>query len=593
MSIRTNPARLAATLACLLFVAACGDDDDAPPPPAPDAGSDAGLDGGVRITPLPPAQRCPGEPGCTGVGDDVLYVGTAREAITPTIDDTTEILTDDRNGNGGYNVGDGFRDTNGNGRFDGVWMAGFGNGRGATGVHDPQYTSAIVLRQNDTTLALVSIDCIGYFKGEMDLTRALVADTDVDYVVISATHSHESRDTAGLWGIETGETGLDPEFMRFLRERSAAAIRAAVAAVAPANVQYASFRTRDLEGGMRAYQGDIRDPIIIDDEVRILRFLRAGSTTDTIATLVNWASHPEYSGDSNTLLSSDFAHALREGVSNGVDFADDSRDLPGLGGLTTFFQGPLGSQIGPNGLDSRRWGTPADPDAGVPADPAARPTIDDETIEIAQTVGAQIAWGVLDALAPGGASVIDETADIAFQNRYFYLTVENSAFVIAFNQGIFDRELFNWNPDRVVSRSNRPQVLTEVAVLDIGRARLLTFPGELDPCLFVGGYDGAFTPPGVDIIDPTNSNPPDLTAAPEAPYLRDIARASRPGVEYVFALGLTNDFLGYLIPAFDYKLDPDSPYFAEAEGDHYEETNSIGPSGWPAIEENIKSLLAP
>jgi len=593
MSIRMNPARLAASLACLLFVAACGDDDDTPPPPAPDAGSDAGFDGGVRITPLPPALRCPGDPGCTGVGDDVLYVGTAREDITPTIDDTTEVLTNDRNGNGEYNVGDEFRDTNGNGRFDGVWMAGFGNGRGATAVHDPQYTSAIVLRQNDTTMALVSIDCIGYFKGEMDLTRALVADTDIDYVVLSATHSHESRDTAGLWGIETGETGLDPHYMRFLRERSAAAIRAALAAVAPANVQYASFRTRDLEGGMRAYQGDIRDPIIIDDEVRILRFLRAGSTTETIATLVNWASHPEYSGNENTLLSSDFAHALRESVSNGVDFADDSRDLPGVGGLTTFFQGPLGSQIGPNGLDSRRWGTPADADAGVPADPAARTPIDDETIEIAQTVGSQIAWGVLDALAPGGESVIDETADLAFANRYFYLTVENSAFVIAFNQGIFDRELFNWNPDRVVSRSNRPQVLTEVAVLDIGRARFLTFPGELDPCLFVGGYDGAFTPDGVDIIDPSNSNPPDLAAAPEGPYLRDIARASRPGVEYVFALGLTNDFLGYLIPAFDYVLDPDSPYFAEAEGDHYEETNSIGPSGWPTIEENINSLLAP
>ena len=589
---RTMSARLVAALACLLVVPACGD-DDAPPPPVPDAGADAGADGGVTITPLPPAQRCPGDPGCTGVGDDVLYVGTAREDITPTIDATTEILTNDRNGNGEYNVGDEFRDTNGNGRFDGVWMAGFGNGRGATGVHDPQYTSAIVLRQNDTTLALVSIDCIGYFKGEMDLTRALVADAGVDYVVFSATHSHESRDTAGLWGIETGTTGLDPAFMATLRERSAAAIRAAVAALAPANVQYANFRTRDLEGGMRAYHGDLRDPIIIDDEVRVLRFLRAGSTTDTIATLVNWASHPEYAGDANTLLSSDFAHALREGVSNGVDFADDSRDLPGVGGITTFFQGPLGSQIGPNGLDARRWGTPADADAGVPADPTARTPIDDETIEIGQTVGAQIAWGVLDALAPGGASVIDETADIAFANRYFYLTVENAAFVIAFNQGIFDRQLFNWNPDRVVSRSNRPQVLTEVAVLDIGRARLLTFPGELDPCLFVGGYDGAFTPDGVDIIDPTNSNPPELTAAPEAPYLRELARGSRPGVEYVFALGLANDFLGYLIPAFDYKLDPASPYFAEAEGDHYEETNSIGPSGWPAIEENTQSLLAP
>jgi len=442
-------------------------------------------------------------------------------------------------------------------------------------------------------MALVSIDCVGYFKGEMDLIRALVADADVDYVVISATHSHESRDTAGLWGIETGETGLNPLFMQRVREQAAAAIRAAVADLEPANVQYANFRTRDMEGGVPRYQGDIRDPIVVDDEVRIMRFLRAGSTTETIATLVNWASHPEYSGDSNTLLSSDFVHALREGVSNGVDFADDTRDLSGIGGLTTFFQGPLGSQIGPNQLDSRRWGQAADPDAGVAADPTARPVLDEETIEIAQTVGAQIAWGVLDALQPGGRSVTDETADLAFANRYFYVSVENDAFVVAFNQGIFDRELFNWDPERVVTNRNRPQVLSEVAVLDIGRSRLLTFPGELDPCLFIGGYDGSFTPTGIDIIDPSNSNPPDLMAAPGAPYLREIAIGSRPGVEYVYALGLTNDFLGYLIPDFDYKLSESSPYFDEAEGDHYEETNSVGVNGWGTIEDNVRALLAP
>lgn len=599
MSIRPihrSALSIVVSLAGLLVVSACGDDDVVPPPV--DAGTDTGIDANVPITPLPDPQHCPGDPACTGVGDDVLYVGAAREEITPVIDDSTEILTGDLNGNGEYDVGETFRDTNGNGRFDGVWMAGFGNGRGATGVHDPQYTSVIALRQNDLTMALVSIDCVGYFKGEMDLVRDLVADADIDYVVIGATHSHEARDTAGLWGVETGTTGLDPAFMLRVRERTEAAIRAAVAALEPANVQYTTFRTRDLEGGTLRYEGDNRDPNIIDDEVRVMRFLRAGSSTDTIATLVNWAAHPEYSGSRNTLLSSDFAHSLREGVSNGVTFDDPSRDLVGVGGLTVYFQGPQGSQIGPNHISPVRWGSAADPDAGVLADAAARPPVADDTIEQAQTVGSQIAWGVLHALGPAGGSVTDATAALAFANRYFYLDVENDAFVVAFNQGIFDRQLFNWDPEHVVSRHNRPQVLSEVAVLDIGRSRLLTFPGELDPCLFVGGYfpDAGgvypFTPEGVAINDADNPNPPNLTAAPPPPYLREIAAASRPDVDYVYALGLTDDFLGYLIPPFDYELDPASPYFAEAPGDHYEETNSIGPSGWPVIEENIKALLA-
>ena len=91
----------------------------------------------------------------------------------------------------------------------------------------------------------------------------------------------------------------------------------------------------------------------------------------------------------------------------------------------------------------------------------------------------------------------------------------------------------------------------------------------------------------------TLTRAPDLASAPAAPYLREIAAGSRTVVEYVYALGLTNDFLGYLIPPYDYELHPTSPYFEEADGDHYEETNSIGPSGWPVIEENVKALLAP
>jgi hypothetical protein len=38
-------------------------------------------------------------------------------------------------------------------------------------------------------------------------------------------------------------------------------------------------------------------------------------------------------------------------------------------------------------------------------------------------------------------------------------------------------------------------------------------------------------------------------------------------------------------------LHPTNPYFDEAEGDHYEETNSIGPNGWPRVKSELTKLL--
>ena len=76
--------------------------------------------------------------------------------------------------------------------------------------------------------------------------------------------------------------------------------------------------------------------------------------------------------------------------------------------------------------------------------------------------------------------------------------------------------------------------------------------------------------------------------APGAPYLRDLARED---AKHVYLFGLTNDMLGYFVPEFDYLLHPYNPYFDEAEGDHYEETNSVGIDGWPLVKTNLQSLL--
>ena len=40
---------------------------------------------------------------------------------------------------------------------------------------------------------------------------------------------------------------------------------------------------------------------------------------------------------------------------------------------------------------------------------------------------------------------------------------------------------------------------------------------------------------------------------------------------------LAEDYIGYIVPAYNYVLSPTNPYLSEADGDHYEETYSLGP----------------
>lgn len=586
---------LGLALALAVVLAACGDDDgpsappdggaadtggqDAGPPPEDgspsDAAPDAQPDTGPPERPLgEPDSYCPGGPDCPDEGDGVLQVGVARAVITPTLTDTTDVQTVDTNGDGEFDPADGdeFDDRNGNGIYDGIWIAGFGNGRGARSVHDDQWVRAVALRRDATTVVLVTIDCVGYFKDEMDQIREMVAGEDVDYVAFGASHVHEARDTLGIWGVTTDSTGIDDGYMATIRAQAARAIREAVADLRPANVQYARYRLNDMPGGMLRYVSDGRDPYIIDDEVRLLRFTEAGTDT-TIATLLNWGSHPEYWGSRNTALSSDYVHWLREALENGVVGPDGALE-PGLGGTAVFFQGALGSQIGPGEVEQQAWdGTP----------------IERRTMASPQTAGEQVAYFALRALR-GGDVVTDETARLGFRNRSFFVDVQNRGYHIALLNSLFQRQTYNWDPEgALVPGVNEPDVLSEVAVIDIGRAQIITAPGELDPALFLGGYDGSRTPDGREVVDTSRENPPDLSRAPAGPYLRDLARED---AEYVFLFGLTNDMLGYFVLEFDYQLHPTNPYLDEAPGEHYEETNSAGIDAWPKIRRELEALLA-
>jgi hypothetical protein len=247
--------------------------------------------------------------------------------------------------------------------------------------------------------------------------------------------------------------------------------------------------------------------------------------------------------------------------------------------MAMYLNGTMGGQIGPNYVDIVWWdGTE------VPA----KEGLDDGDMSAPGVVGRQLAYYVLDSLGEGGGSVTEETAELAFKNTRFFLPLQNTAFQMLFGFDIFDRELHNYDPDLAFSADNMPELLTEVVVVDVGHVTMMTSPGELYSEAFIGGYGGEHTPEGQPLVRREDLPPPDLANAPAGPYLRDLARDD---ATHVWLVGLGNDFIGYLIPSYDYILHEANPYVFEAPG-HYEEVVSIGPDGWPMLQERTELLLA-
>src|SRR5688500_10228042 len=70
-----------------------------------------------------------------------------------------------------------------------IWIAGYGHGRRATGVHDPLMSRAVVLEHGGQRVALVAVDLVGLQYPEVKRIRAKLK--DFHYVLVASTHNHE------------------------------------------------------------------------------------------------------------------------------------------------------------------------------------------------------------------------------------------------------------------------------------------------------------------------------------------------------------------------------------------------------------------
>jgi hypothetical protein len=554
-------------------------------------GADGGAEGadGGGDTAAPngdPEFYCPGDP--TGVcdnADGTFKVGAGKVEITPTcfeswVDLDADAELDDEEsfldcgcdrlceGDEGWPGAD---EGEADGEFQAVWLAGFQNNRPAVGVRDPLWARAIVFDKGETRVALVELDVVGWFYEQVLETR-LMAEAEglgIDHVVVASTHNHEGPDTMGIWGQRETVTGFDPEYAAHVRQQSVEALRLAVADLR----EVGTFKVGSVDvssyhdvGVLNLLQ-DARDPFIVDEQMGGAIFLDTAG--ETIATLAHFGNHPEATADENAWITSDFSHALREGLESGVTWGDGST-RPGYGGTAIFINGTVGGMMTPLGI------TIYTPDGGAYRDYSF------ERTDALGKVKAEMAMDAID----GGEEVVDPELKVA--RRTFFLPVENWGFQAMFLTAILDRPVYNYDTTQPIQEGNIPDIQTEINVLRVGPIELLTVPGELLPEVAIGGYDGSRIGTTYDpLISEDNPNPPDVSAAPGPPYLHD-----RMGGSYKWVVGMGNDELGYFVPPYDFKLDEEQPWFEEPEGDHYEETNSLGPNTVPLLEAEIDGVYA-
>lgn len=531
-----------------------------------------------------PMTVCPGDQGCeTGGGD--LLVGASALTITPTcfeqwedVDDnrrytsSTDIVLDcgcdqmcpDHEAYPGPDQGEG------DGEFQAIWLAGYNSARPAQEVHDDIWARTLVFSQGEIDFALVSVDLVGFFLSDVARVKARVAELhpEIDHVLVSSTHVHSGPDVMGQWGRIPGTTGINDQYQEQLISTIVQSVSDAWDArqVATMSVGSIDVSTYSEEKGSRNIIHDHRDPKIIDTEMGVARFDSADG--ETIATLLSFGNHPEVLTGSSLSITSDFVDATRRGVEGGIVYPDTQ--IEGVGGICVYMSSTVGGMMSP---------------LQVEVTDGSGNSYRENTFEKSDALGnvmAELALQALQDMTPVS------TPQFSFAQHQFEVPVENILFQAAFQSGMFDRDLANYEVGETIESYKTPLVTTEINWLSLGPIRMQSVPGELLPELAIGGYDDPLQPHTdlETIIGDDNPNPPDLSQAPSGPYIKDLMNA-----EYNWIIGLGNDELGYFVPSYNYKLSETSPYLQEAEGDHYEETNSLGPSAYPIIETEVQRLL--
>ena len=293
----------------------------------------------------------------------------------------------------------------------------------------------------ESTVALVSVDALGFPGVLGDRVRALVPRLPPESIVIGASHTHSAPDCYAFPDGKGGHTA-DLDWLDLVVRRAAEAINEAEENARPAMLTVVEGEAR----GRIAF--NYYAPDLYDRRMGVIQAV--GTDGTTIATLVNYAIHPEILGADRGILSPDLIGPMAERIEQRA------------GGVALFFNGAQGGMVT---ADNRDLDAPSDPVRGYWKDIG--------TWEECQRVGHTMADEALRLLAEGEQ---DPAPQVEARCRDVTFPVDSDDL-----WGVVCHSPLGYPHDEATRT-----ITARLVVLDLGAARILTIPGEALPN--VGAY---------------------------------------------------------------------------------------------------------
>lgn len=216
----------------------------------------------------------------------------------------------------------------------GVELAGYPHHlRHNTGVHDPLYSTALVVDDGDSRVAIVSLDLLFFSKKHVTAVRSTIRDLTgipARNVLIGCTHTHSGPWASGRLDLDSLRSGVpqDEQYIAFLRERIVTSVVQATEAMFDASLGAGASAC----GAGAGVGGNRRDPEgATDPEVGLLKVTDLSGTCRAV--VVNYALHPTVLHADNTEVSADYPGYVRERLAQRYSDA-----------LVLFLQGTSGDQ---------------------------------------------------------------------------------------------------------------------------------------------------------------------------------------------------------------------------------------------------------
>lgn len=292
------------------------------------------------------------------------------------------------------------------------------------------YARALVLEKGTTRIAIVSIDNLGWPAVLGDKSRALIKGIPAENILIGATHTHSAPDAYELPD-ENGKSSVDLKYLDWCVHQIADAVNEAIQNLAPASLKTAMGETN----GKISY--NYYAPQLYDPRCSVLQVIATSGKNNgkPIATLINYAIHPEIIGSSRGILSPDLCGPLYDRIAEKG------------GGIAIFMNSAQGGMVT---ADNR-----------LPGDKEANDW--NECIRIGDLLADE-------ALRIISNAPVQINPDIYCASRTIMFPIENEAMKFIFKHSPL--EFKSVSVDSVVTRLN---------LLNIGTAQVVTIPGEALP----------------------------------------------------------------------------------------------------------------